>query len=134
MYKVVDLMEEYDLELISGNLGIEQEIEKSQVSRPGLELAGLFDFYEYDRIQVLGSKEVTFFGWLNDTDKDIRIRMLFEKNPPAFIFSRNAEIPEIFRKYSSEFQDIGFEYVKKEFATTKIVEITIEHLTGKERL
>jgi len=103
MYKVVDLMKEYDLELISGNEGIENEIEKPQVSRPGLELAGLFDFYEFDRIQVLGSKEVTFFGWLNDSDREIRTRMLFEKRPPAFIFSRNAEIPAMFKKYSDEY-------------------------------
>ena len=103
MYKVVDLMNEYDLELISGKLGIENEIIKPQVSRPGLELAGLFEFYEFDRIQVLGSKEVTFFGWLNDSDKDIRVRMLFEKRPPAFIFSRNAVIPELFKKLSKEY-------------------------------
>ena len=96
-------MKEYDLELISGNEGIENEIEKPQVSRPGLELAGLFEFYEFDRIQVLGSKEVTFFGWLNDSDREIRTRMLFEKRPPAFIFSRNAEIPAMFKKYSDEY-------------------------------
>lgn len=103
MYKVIDLMNEYDLELVSGNKGIENEIEKPQVSRPGLELAGLFEFYEFDRIQVLGSKEVTFFGWLNDSDREIRTRMLFEKQPPAFIFSKNAEIPEMFKKYSEEY-------------------------------
>jgi HPr kinase/phosphorylase len=103
VYKVIDLMNEYDLELVSGNKGIENEIEKPQVSRPGLELAGLFEFYEFDRIQVLGSKEVTFFGWLNDSDREIRTRMLFEKQPPAFIFSKNAEIPEMFKKYSEEY-------------------------------
>ncbi len=103
MYKVIDLMNEYDLELVSGNKGIENGIEKPQVSRPGLELAGLFEFYEFDRIQVLGSKEVTFFGWLNDSDREIRTRMLFEKQPPAFIFSKNAEIPEMFKKYSEEY-------------------------------
>ena len=104
MYKVVDLMKEYDLELISGKDGIENEIQKPQVSRPGLELAGLFEFYECDRIQVLGSKEVTFYGWLNDSDKDIRTRMLFEKRPPAFVFSKNAEIPDVFMKYSEEYK------------------------------
>lgn len=96
-------MKEYDLELLSGKNGVENVIDKSQVSRPGLELAGLFEFYEYDRVQVLGSKEVTFYGWLNDSDKDIRTRMLFEKNPPAFIFSRNADVPDVFVKYSEQF-------------------------------
>lgn len=103
MYTVNDLKQEYSLELISGESGLGNEIDKAQVSRPGLELAGLFDFYEHDRIQVFGSKEVTFFGWLNDSDKDIRVRMLFERKPPAFIFSKNAYIPETFIKYSKEF-------------------------------
>jgi len=103
MYKVIDLMKEYDLELVSGKNGLENDITKPQVSRPGLELAGLFEFYEFDRIQVLGSKEVTFFGWLNDSDKDIRVRMLFEKRPPAFVFSKNAHIPDVFMKYSEEY-------------------------------
>lgn len=103
MFTVADLMKEYNLELISGKKGIDNEIIRAQVSRPGLELAGLFEFYEYDRIQVLGSKEVTFYGWLNQEDRNIRTRMLFEKNPPAFIFSRNADIPQCFTKYSEEY-------------------------------
>lgn len=104
MYKVIDLMKEYNLELISGEEGLHHTIEKAQVSRPGLELAGLFDFYEHDRIQVFGSKEVTFHGWLNEDDKKIRTRMLFEKTPPAFIFSRNADIPPCFIHYSNEYK------------------------------
>ncbi len=103
MYKVIDLMNEYNLELLSGKDGVQNNIEKEQVSRPGLELAGLFEFYEYDRVQVIGSKEVTFFGWLNKEDQEIRTKMLFEKNPPAFIFSKNADVPEVFIRYSNEF-------------------------------
>lgn len=103
MYFVKDLQKEYKLELISGEKGLDNEISKTQVSRPGLELAGLFDFYEYDRVQVIGSKEVTFYGWLNDSDKDIRVRMLFERKPPCFIFSKNAFVPDYFIKYSKEF-------------------------------
>jgi HPr kinase/phosphorylase len=103
MYRVEDLVKEYSLEVVSGEKGLPGAITIAQVSRPGLELAGLFEFYEHDRVQVLGSKEVTFYGWLNESDKDIRVRMLFEQKPPAFIFSRNAFVPDVFKKYSSEF-------------------------------
>lgn len=103
MFTVRDLLHEYKLEIVSGSKGLDNIIDKAQVSRPGLELAGLFDFYEYDRVQVLGSKEVHFYGWLNQNDKDIRVRMLFERKPPVFVFSRNAEVPDIFTKYSEEF-------------------------------
>jgi len=94
---------DHKLEVISGSKGLQNPITKMQITRPGVELAGLFDFYEYDRVQVLGSKEVAFFVWLNETDQDVRVRMLFEKQPPAFVFSFNAAIPEVFIKYSETY-------------------------------
>jgi len=103
MYKVRDLVAEYQLEIVAGEAGLDIELNIAQVSRPGLELAGLFDFFEHDRVLVMGSKEVHFFGWLNDSDKYIRTRMLFEKKPPMIIFSKNAMIPDLFVQFSSEF-------------------------------
>lgn len=41
---------------------------------------------------------------------------------------------ELIKKYSKHFIQEGIEYVKKDFSTTYLVEITINHITGKERL
>lgn len=100
---VRDLVEEYKLKVVSGDKGLDNKITHTQITRPGVELAGMFDFYECDRLQIIGSKEVAFFGWLNEHDQDIRVRMLFECSPPAFVFSANAEIPEVFLKYSEQY-------------------------------
>lgn len=100
---VKDIIHDYHLKLVGGENGICNEITKTQVSRPGLELAGLFDFYEFDRVQVMGSKEVAFFGWLNDEDKEIRVDMLFQKKPPCFIFSKNAMIPDLFIRKGNQY-------------------------------
>lgn len=89
--------------IVAGENGIKRAFIEPQLSRPGLELAGLFDFYEQNRIQLLGSKEGTFFSWLSKEDQAIRVRMMFEKNPPAFVFSRNVDIPEIFIELGNEF-------------------------------
>jgi len=97
------LVEDYKLELVSGHKGLDNNITKAQVSRPGIELAGLFDFYEHDRIQVLGSKEVTFFGWLNQQDQEIRVDLLFQAGPPMFVFSKNTDIPEVFLRKGNEY-------------------------------
>lgn len=98
------VIDDYKLELVAGNEGTSNIVTKQQVSRPGLELAGLFDFYEYDRIQVFGSKEVAFFGWLNQNDQEIRVDMLFQKRPPMFVFSKNADIPDIFIRKGNEYK------------------------------
>ena len=53
----------------------------------------------------------------------------------AKIIPGNKEIlMELIKKYSASFLDSGFKYVNKSFDTTFLVEITIEHMTGKERL
>ncbi|MCF7925091.1 MAG: HPr(Ser) kinase/phosphatase [Candidatus Izimaplasma sp.] len=103
MLTVQDIINDHKLDLQSGESGLQNEVTRSQVSRPGIELAGLFDFYEFDRIQVFGSKEVTFFWWLSESDQEIRVDMLFQKRPPMFIFSKNTEIPEIFIRKGNDY-------------------------------
>jgi len=91
------------LEIIAGELGVDRKVSNPSISKPGIELAGMFDFYEHDRIQVIGSKESTFFKNLNEEDQDCRVKKLFEKDPPAFIFSKNVIVPEKFIKYAKEY-------------------------------
>ena len=91
-----ELVDTFGLEVVAGENGLDHRLEESQLSRPGIELAGLFDFYESNRIQLFGSKEVTFFGWLRKEEQDARTRILFEHEPPAFVFSKNADIPQVF--------------------------------------
>jgi HPr kinase/phosphorylase len=125
---VEELATDHKIRLISGKQYLSNIIDKQQVSRPGVELAGLFDFYECDRIQVMGSKEIAFFGWLNDSDREIRVRMLFEKKPPVFIFSRNTEIPEVFIKNSNEY---GVPILKSEKKTSALISSLYQYLSTK---
>ena len=53
----------------------------------------------------------------------------------AKIIPGNKEVlMELIKKYSPNFIESGTSYVNKDFSTTILVEITIEHITGKERL
>ncbi|WP_051316914.1 HPr(Ser) kinase/phosphatase [Haloplasma contractile] len=104
MLKVRELVEELKFTIIAGEAGLDRRIDQKMLSRPGLELAGLFDFYEEDRIQIIGSKEVTFFYWLNEQDQDIRVEMLFREKTPAFIFSNDFDIPEVFIRNANKYK------------------------------
>ncbi|QVK17301.1 HPr(Ser) kinase/phosphatase [Mycoplasmatota bacterium] len=94
--KVKDLVKELQLEVIAGKEGVTRPIQSKMLSRPGLELAGLFDFYEEERIQIIGSKEVTFFYWLNEIDQNTRVELLFKEKTPCLIFSNRFDIPQVF--------------------------------------
>jgi len=51
----------------------------------------------------------------------------------AKIIPGNKEVlTELIKKYSSSFISEGIKYVDKSFDTTYLVEITLEHMTGKE--
>ena len=61
-----DIIEKFHLELLSGEEGINRPITMSDISRPGIEMAGYFDYYPAERIQLLGKTELSFFEKLPD--------------------------------------------------------------------
>ena len=122
------LVKDFKLDVLSGEVGIENTLNQSQLSRPGIELAGLFDFYEEDRIQLLGSKEVTFFWWLSKEDQEIRVNMLFERRPPAFIFSQNVEVPEVFLRKGEEY---GIPILKSHQRTSALASDLYQYLFAR---
>ena len=92
--KTVDLIDEFNLELISGEEGINRPITVSDLSRPGLEIAGYFDYYPADRIQILGMTELTFFSRLTPEERLSRMESLCSDITPCIIVTRGIDIPE----------------------------------------
>lgn len=71
-------------------------VSSSDVNRPGLALGGYLDYFDNDRIQVLGKSE---FGYLHDLSVDLRRQRLedfLSRRPPAVVISRELNpLPEI---------------------------------------
>ena len=88
-----DVMEKFNLQLISGQEGIGRYITTSDISRPGLEMAGYFTHYPANRVQLLGMTELSFFELLPEADKRDRMMQLCSQNTPAVIISRGLEVP-----------------------------------------
>ncbi len=88
-----DIIEKFGLELISGEEGINRPITISDISRPGIELAGFFDYYPADRIQMIGMTELTFAEKLSAHDRAIRLERLCTDVTPGIIITRDLPIP-----------------------------------------
>ena len=89
-----DIYEKFQLELVSGEEGINKPIITSDLSRPGIEIAGFFEYYPAERVQLLGKTELSFFEKLNDHEKSQRMDMLCTDHTPAIIVTRDFEVPE----------------------------------------
>lgn len=89
-----DIIEKFKLELISGEEGIDRPISTSDISRPGIEMAGYFTYYPAERIQLLGKTELSFFKQLDDEQKKVRMEKMCTDITPAIIVSREMEVPK----------------------------------------
>ena len=75
----------------------------SDINRPGLQLAGFFEFFDKDRIQIIGRNETTY---LQESDEELRlerVKELISRKPPAVIITRGME-PLV------EMTDLAMEY------------------------
>lgn len=71
-------------------------IETTDVNRPGLQIAGFFDYFEPKRIQVMGMVENTYLATLDPTERYKRIEEFFSKKIPVAVVTRGMEIfPEM---------------------------------------
>ncbi|WP_409272195.1 HPr(Ser) kinase/phosphatase [Neobacillus sp. SCS-31] len=89
-----DIYEKFGLELICGGEGIDRPITTSDLSRPGIELAGFIDYYPAERIQLLGMTELSFFNTLNQSERVLRMEQLCTDITPAIIITRGLDVPE----------------------------------------
>lgn len=65
-----------------------------ELSRPGLELAGFFDYYDNTRIVVFGRSEMAFMQEMEPARRNEIIDALFSRHAPAVLITRGQEPSE----------------------------------------
>ncbi|PKK93645.1 MAG: HPr(Ser) kinase/phosphatase [Tenericutes bacterium HGW-Tenericutes-6] len=102
--KIKHLITDLNLELINNNQKtLNREIKSEMLSRPGVELAGFLDFFDPERLILIGSKESHFMKLLPFDIMRDRVEDMFRKNPPGVIFSTNVEVDELFIQLGNEY-------------------------------
>ena len=89
-----DIKDQFNLSLVSGEEGIGRHISISDISRPGIEIAGYFTHYPSNRIQLLGKTEISFLGLLEPEEKQDRMMKLCALDTPVIIIAHDMEVPE----------------------------------------
>lgn len=67
----------------------------SRVNRPGLQIAaGFFDYYEAERIQIIGLMENQYLMTLNEEDRYKKLDEFFASKPSGVIFSSSIPVSD----------------------------------------
>lgn len=115
---VKKLIERLKLEIIYANDQLlEKEITTSDISRPGLEMTGYFDYYSRERIQLFGMKEWSYMTKMTAHNRYSVLREMFKKDTPAVIVSRDLPIPEEMVKAAEE---EGIALLRSKISTSRL--------------
>ena len=91
--KLGKLIREFRLEVLRGAAGYEDRpIRTENVNRPGLQLTGFFDYFDPNRIQIMGKVETTFVEHMTHEERALCFDKLFGSGIPVMIISRNIDV------------------------------------------
>ena len=82
-----------DLRMIAGEAGLGKQITSPQIQKPGLALAGFFEYLHPGRGQILGRSEVEFLAGLPQATRGQVIERLASSEPACFVVTRSLPAP-----------------------------------------
>ena len=92
--KVEKIIEKMDLKILTPDIDVSSKVVMvPDINRPALQLAGFFDHFDNERVQIIGRVEAAYMKQMNDDDKRERYDRLLSYNIPCIIYCRN-EVPD----------------------------------------
>lgn len=90
--KLTKLIEDFDLEILHSSADYEKTlIQAEDVNRPGLQLAGFFDYFDPKRLQLIGKVETTYLDGFTSEERRQKFDALMSRDIPALILTRGIE-------------------------------------------
>lgn len=124
--KLGRIVEEFKLEPVCVKENYENiKIVTNEVNRPSLQIAGFFDYFYNDRIQILGMVEYSYLEKLSSKDRKNSLEKLFEKGIPCVIVTRNMEVFDEMRELSDTY---GIPVLRTKNPTSRFMSALISFL------
>lgn len=96
---VRELTAYFQFEQLTGDEeALKRTIELTDTNRPGLELAGFFDYSQAKRLVILGDKEIAYIATMSEEAQKKSFDFLTRSDTPAIVITRGHECPLILRQ------------------------------------
>lgn len=120
--KIDDLARDLNLNIIYRGDVDTIEINTSDLNRPGLQMAGFFEYFAINRLQLFGMVEMTYLQNLDPELKRERLDKYFASQMPCVLIGRNLTPPpemiEAAKKYNTPILMSGLTTTKLSHRTT----------------
>ena len=83
------IIDEFSLEtMFLPDGGLDAVVSTTEINRPGLQMAGYYEYYDEKRIQIFGLSEISFLKRFTEEKARERLHEFFQKKPSAVIRTR----------------------------------------------
>lgn len=97
------MVEKMNLENCTPEIDISSvKINQPDVNRPALQLTGFFDYFDSDRVQIIGNVEYAFMQKMEKDHGTGIMRKLMSFQPPCIVFCRDIDVSEDIRQIAVE--------------------------------
>ncbi|MEG2707184.1 MAG: HPr(Ser) kinase/phosphatase [Erysipelotrichaceae bacterium] len=96
---IKSLLDYFKFEQITGDdEAIKRSIEIADTNRPGLELAGFFDYSQAKRLVILGDKEMAYIATMDEEKQRKSFAFITNETTPGIIISKSHICPPILKE------------------------------------
>lgn len=94
MIKASEFKDQLHLEEIVPSVREFWDIRSPDLNRPGMQFCGFYDFFAYERPQIIGKVEMTYLEYLDADERYKTLKRFFSYDLPCVVVCRNMNIPE----------------------------------------
>lgn len=125
---ISQLIEDLNLEVVYMPEGKEYYVESEDLNRTGLPLAGYFEYFPYERIQIIGRTEYTYFKNIDKNKREEILDKFFSYEIPVLIVTRDLEVDEDIIKKAKKYNRV---VLSNKYNTTRFINRLSNYLDNK---
>lgn len=119
-----------DLNLKTINMPKDREyfVELEDINRTGLPLAGYFEYFPYERIQIIGKTEYTYFQNIEKKKREAILDKFFSYEIPVLIVTRDLEVDDDIIEKAKKYNRV---VLSSQVSTTRFINKLSNYLDNK---
>ena len=94
MIQAVDFAKALNLTVLSPSTKTEWDIRSTDLNRPGMQFCGFYEYFAFERPQVIGKVEMTYLENLEPDVRRARLQKYFSYDLPCVIICRGMKAPQ----------------------------------------
>ena len=125
---ISQIIRDLNLKVIYMQEDIDYYVESEDVNRAALPLAGYFEYFPYERIQIIGKTEYTYFQNISKKEREEVLDKFFSYEIPVLIVTRGLEVDKDIIKKAKKYQRI---VLSSKSNTTRFINRLSNYLDSK---